>query len=72
MADKYTDEILRAAARKVAESLIYESNDMSRHVLFEVLEALDKGEDIYDDLVNTIFTRPFMERFVTELLKYEE
>lgn len=72
MAVKYTDKVIRAAARKVAEDLLYTTDDMSKHVLFEVMEALDRGEDVYDDLVNTIFTRPFMERLATELLKYKE
>jgi len=72
VAVKYTDKVIRAAARKVAEDLLYTTDDMSKHVLFEVMEALDRGEDVYDDLVNTIFTRPFMERLATELLKYKE
>ena len=74
MADKdikYTDEVLRSIASKVAKDLIEDSSDMQRHVLLEVTEALDRGEDVYGELVNSILARPFMERFIAELIKYE-
>jgi len=68
---KYTDEVMRSIAVKVAKDLIEDASDMQRHVLLEVTEALDRGEDVYSELVNTIFARPFMERFIDELIKYE-
>lgn len=71
MVDKHPDEIIRAIALKVAEDLLASTNEMSHHVLLEVVEALKQGEDVYDDLVDTILTRPFMERFIDELIKYE-
>ena len=68
---KYTDEAIRTIAMKVAEGLLEDTSDMRRHVLLEVTEALERGEDVYGELVNTIFARPFMERFIDELIKYE-
>ena len=74
MADKdikYTEEVMRSIASKVAKDLIEDTSDMQRHVLLEVTEALARGEDVYGELVNTILARPFMERFIDELIKYE-
>jgi hypothetical protein len=68
---KYTDEVIRAIALKVVEDMLASTDDMKKHVLLEVVEALKQGEDVYDDLLDTILTRPFMERFIDELIKYE-
>ena len=68
---KYTDEVMRSIAMKVAKDLLNDTSDMNHHVLLEVTEALARGEDVYGELVNTIFARPFMERFIDELIKYE-
>lgn len=72
MAAKITDEVLKTIATKVAKDLIESSNDMQNYMLMDVVEALDRGEDVDDSLASLILTRPFMERFVDELLKYEE
>ena len=71
MVDKHPDEVIRAIALRVAEDLLDSTNEMNHHVLLEVVEALNSGEDVYDDLLATILTRPFMERFIDELIKYE-
>ena len=71
MVDKHPDEVIRAIALRVAEDLLDSTNEMNHHVLLEVVEALNSGEDVYDDLLTTIVTRPFMERFIDELIKYE-
>ncbi len=74
MADKdikYTDEVIRSIALKVARDLLDDTSVMRRHVLLEVVEALNRGEDVYGELVNTILAKPFMERFIDELVKYE-
>ena len=72
MVDKYTDETIRAIAMKVARDLIDSNTDMQRYMLLDVVEALENGEDVDDGLTNMILTRPFMERYIDELLKYEE
>lgn len=69
---KYTDEVIRSIALEVAKDLLDNTDDMKQHVLLEVIESLERGEDVYDDLLNMILTRPYMERFIDELLKYEE
>jgi len=66
------DKIIRSIAIKVASDLLNDTSDMQHHVLLEVIEALDRGEDVYDGLLNAVLARPFMERFIDELLKYEE
>lgn len=71
MVDKYSDEVMRSIALKVAKSLLADTSDMHRHILLEVTEALNRGEDVYSELVNTILAKPFMERFIDELIKYE-
>jgi hypothetical protein len=74
VADKdveHTDEIIRSIALKVAEDLLADTSDMCQHILLEVIEALERGEDVYDELLSKTFTRPFMERFINELIKYE-
>jgi hypothetical protein len=63
---------IEAIATKVAKEFIEDTDDMQAHVLCEIIEALERGEDVYDGLANAIFTEPFMERFINELLKYEE
>jgi len=68
---KYTDEVIRAIALKVVKGMLASTDDMKKHVLLEVVEALKQGEDVYDGLLDTILTRPFMERFIDELIKYE-
>ncbi len=69
---KYTDEVIRSIALEVAKDLLDNTDDMKQHVLLEVIESLERGEDVYDDLLNMILTRPYMEKFIDELLKYEE
>ena len=74
MADKdivYTEEVIRSIALKVVNDMLSNTSDMKKHVLLEVVEALKQGEDVYDGLLDTILTRPFMERFIDELIKYE-
>lgn len=74
MADKnieHNDEIIRSIALKVAQDLLDDTSDMRQHILLEVIEALERGEDVYDELLSKTFTRPFMERFINELIKYE-
>ena len=71
MVDKYPDEVIKAIALKVAKDLLADTNEMKQHLLLEVTEALVRGEDVYNGLLNTIFTQPFMERFIDELIKYE-
>ena len=66
------DDVIRSIALNVARDLLNNTSDMQHHVLLEVIEALDRGEDVYDGLVNVVLARPFMERFIDELLKYEE
>ena len=68
---KYPNEVIKSIALKVAEELLNDTDDMKQHILLEVVEALGRGEDVYDGLLNKIFTRPFMERFIDELIKYE-
>jgi len=68
---KYTDEVIRTIALRVAKDLLDNTSDMSSHLLLEVIEALDDGEDVYGELLNTVLARPFMERFIDELVKYE-
>ena len=70
MADKYIEDI-RVIALKIARDLLDDTSAMRRHVLLEVVEALDRGEDVYDELATTVLSRPFMERFIDELIKYE-
>jgi len=69
---KYTDEIIRSIALEVAKDLLKNSDEMKQHVLLEVIEALNGGEDVHNGLLNMILTRPYMEKFIDELLKYEE
>lgn len=64
--------IIEAIAVKIAQEFVAELDDMQHHVLLEIIEALERGEDVYDGLANPIFTHPFMEKFIDELLKYEE
>jgi len=71
MAVKITDEVLRNIASKIAKDLIDCGNDMGNCMLLDVVEAMERGEDVDDGLANMILTRPFMERFIEELLKYE-
>jgi len=69
---EYTDEVIRNIAAKIAKDFIDESSDMQQCMLEDVIQALEKGEDVDDGLTNMILTRPFMERFIDELLKREE
>lgn len=70
--DKLTDEVIKKVAAKVAKDLIDHGSDMSNCMLLDVVEAMDRGENVDDGLANMILTRPFMEKFIDELLKYEE
>jgi hypothetical protein len=72
VAAKITDEIVRKIAIKIAKDLIDCSSEMSNCMLKDVVDAMERGEDVDDGLANMILTRPFMERFINELLKYEE
>ena len=70
--DNYPAEVIKAIATKIAEDMLADTDGMSQHVLLEIIEALERGEDVYDGLANTVLTRPFMERLINELIKYEE
>ena len=72
MTIKYTNDVIRNIAAKVAKEMMADSNDMQNCMLMDVVEALERGEDVDDGLADLILTRPFMEKFVDELLKYEE
>ena len=65
------DEIYRTIAIKVAKELLEELNGMQGHLLSEVLEALEEGDDVNDELLAMVID-PFMDRFIDEILKYEE
>jgi len=68
---KYPYEVIKSIALKVAEDLLDATDEMKQHILLEVVDALNRGEDVYDGLLDKVFTRPFMERFIDELIKYE-
>jgi hypothetical protein len=70
--DKYTDEVIKVAALKIAKEFIDETTDMRAHMLLELVKALEEGEDVYDDLVSMILTRPFVEKLINELLNHKE
>ena len=59
-------------AAKIAKEMLENSTDMQRFMLFEILEALENGEDVDDNLSNMILTKPFMSKLIDELLKYEK
>jgi len=69
---KYTVEAIRTIALKVAKDFLDDTDEMKQHVLLEIMEALDAGEDVYDELLEIILTRPYMEKFVDGLFKYEK
>jgi len=69
---EYPIDVIEAIASKVAQEMLDATDDMKQHMLLEIVEALDRGEDVYSGLTNTVFIRPFMERFIDELLSYEE
>ena len=70
--DNYPAEVIKAIATKIAEDMLADTDGISQHVLLEIIEALERGEDVYDGLANTVLTRPCMERLINELIKYEE
>jgi len=69
---EYPIDIIEAIASKIAQEMLDTTDDMKQHVLLEIIEALDRGEDVYSGLANTVFIHPFMESFIDELLRYEE
>jgi len=69
---KYTDEVIRTIALKVAKDFLEDTTEMRAHMFLEVVEALDRGEDVYDNLLSTALPRPFVERLINELLEYKE
>ena len=72
MPPKITDEVLKKVATKIAKDTIDCGSDMSNCMLLDIIEAMERGEDVDDSFAELILTRPFMERFIEELLRYEE
>lgn len=72
MDNEYPTEVIEAIAIKVAQDMLETTSDMNQHVLLEIIEALERGEDVYNGLASTVFIRPFMEKFIDELLRYEK
>lgn len=68
----YTEELAAEIGLRVAKEMMAEASEMQQHMMGELVESLEKGEDVYDKLVDLMLIRPFMERFIDELLKYEE
>lgn len=69
---KYNKEIIKAIADKITKEVFDDADKMSQQILAEIVEALDRGEDVYDNLLDVMLTRPFMEIFIDEIIKYEE
>lgn len=69
---KYNNEIIKAIADKITKEVFDDADKMSQQILAEIVEALDRGEDVYDNLLEVMLTRPFMEIFIDEIIKYEE
>jgi len=65
------DELYRTLAIKVAREVLQELNGMKGHLLSEVLESLEEGDDVNDELIAMVIY-PFMDRFIDEILKHEE
>jgi len=69
--DKYIED-LRNIATEIAKELLVNSSEMKNQMLLDITESLERGEDVYENLLTAILTKPFMERFIDELIKYEE
>lgn len=69
---KYSAEFIRSVADKIVKEVFDDADKMHQQMLIEIIEALDRGEDVYNDLLDTLLTRPFMEIFIDEVIKYEE
>lgn len=69
---EYSDEVLNAISKKVVKSFLEDATEMNKYALLEVLDALNNGEDVHADLISKVFTKSFMDKFIDELLKYEE
>ena len=48
MTIKYTNDVIRNIAAKVAKEMMADSNDMQNCMLMDVVEALERGEDVDD------------------------
>ena len=72
MADKYTEDEIKEMAAKVADEIIACNSDMHNCMLMDIIEALERGEDVDDGLAEMILSRPFMDRLTEELRKREE
>ena len=75
MVDKdieYTDEVLQEISQRVIKSFLEDCTEMDKHILLEILDALEKGKNVHEKLMNSVFVRPFMEKFIDEIIKYEE
>ena len=53
MTIKYTNDVIRNIAAKVAKEMMADSNDMQNCMLMDVVEALERGEDVDDGLFDT-------------------
>lgn len=69
---EYSDEVLNAISKKVVKGFLEDATEMNKYALLEVLDALNNGEDVHADLISKVFTKSFMDKFIDELLKYEE
>jgi len=67
-----TKEIIDKVTRKVLRTITSELSTMDKHMLTEIIDALDRGEDVPDRLIRKLITGPYMDVFIDELLKHEE
>ena len=70
--DNITDDKIEAIAVDIAKDFIENGSDMRQCMLMNVIKALENGEDVDDGLLGMVLTRPFMEKFIDELLKLEK
>lgn len=69
--DKYIED-MKTIATQIAKDLLETSGEMKNQMLLDIMESLERGEDVYDELLSMILTRPFMEKFIDKLIEYEE
>lgn len=69
---KYDGKVIKAIADRITKEVFDDADKMRQHMLIDIVEALDRGEDVYDDLLEMMLTRPYMEIFIEEVIKYEE
>ena len=70
--DEYSNEITKIIGKKASERVMsqLENDPLKRHIILEIVERLEVGEEVYDELVK-VFVDLAMNGLIDEFIEQD-